>query len=716
MLAFIGLLSFQMNAQKFWEFKNGSSDITDWAITQFLTSTQNKHSVTYTTTAGANPQLDITNAAIGAGDADGTQANHPASRRIMGITIRVSASGPDYLVVSHPNSGGGDHESSLEITKGDADFKTYYIDLADNATKQADWKGTENDIKISFKDDAAVDHNSVGETIEIERIEFVHNAWKGGAGNVNWGNSGNWVFSKPGISPTTSTGIAEDVLFPSSATEGNLNVNWLTTHTATVAGGQTVVNTVSFGAGAKLNNNVTKNLNAVHIYFGIGSSFLVNSGSNASLVVAATYKVEVKDSNWHFLTAPVIGEQYDDAWVLANNIASGSVSSDNRGISRYVNTTPNGTTGHWRYYQDMEGATEFFNGLGYGLKTNGSGIIEFIGTGIRGNSNYTTTISQGGAGGTNWNLIGSQYTSHLNVATFITDNNATLPAASKAIYVWNGTAYTSLITGDLKVGQAFFINNDTNAATATFNAAAQSLDTDNSAVFYKSSDTKVTLSLTSDNKTLNSYISYLDGKTTGLNPGFDISLFNGVSSNLSIYTHLLENNEGINFERQALPSTDLESMVIPVGVKAAAGKEIVFSTEASNLPSGLKVFLEDRLTNTFTRLDEANTEYKITLTEAIDGVGRFYLYTTQSALSVDDDAQLNSVSIYKTNSSTLKIAGLQQGKASVSLFNIQGKQILTSTFEANGVKEISLPNLATGVYLVQLTTETGKFNKKIILE
>ncbi len=41
---------------------------------------------------------------------------------------------------------------------------------------------------------------------------------------------------------------------------------------------------------------------------------------------------------------------------------------------------------------------------------------------------------------------------------------------------------------------------------------------------------------------------------------------------------------------------------------------------------------------------------------------------------------------------------------------------MSSSFKSNGVKDISLPKLAKGVYIVQLTTEAGKLNKKIILE
>ena len=90
--------------------------------------------------------------------------------------------------------------------------------------------------------------------------------------------------------------------------------------------------------------------------------------------------------------------------------------------------------------------------------------------------------------------------------------------------------------------------------------------------------------------------------------------------------------------------------------------------------------------------------------------------TTQNSLSISDDAILNSVNIFKTDASNLRIVGLPQGKSNVILFNILGKQVMNVSFEAKGVNDISLPNLATGVYVVQLQTESGKLTKKIVLE
>ena len=261
--------------------------------------------------------------------------------------------------------------------------------------------------------------------------------------------------------------------------------------------------------------------------------------------------------------------------------------------------------------------------------------------------------------------------------------------------------------------QAFFVEAKTSNAVI-FTEANQSHEDDN---FQRSANPRpeIKLNLSNGSENIKTELFYIDGTTTGFDNGFDGKMFGGATYDFTIYTDLVSNSVGAKYAVQSLPNSDFESMIVPVGLKAAANKEIIFSAEAINLPSGLKVFLEDRVNNTFTRIDEVNSSYKVILTAALDGIGRFYLHTATNALSIDDIA-LNSVSIFKSNNYNLKIAGLQQGKVAISLFSIQGKKIFTSSFVVNGVQEIALPKLAKGIYVVQLTTEAGKLNKKIILE
>jgi uncharacterized membrane protein len=76
----------------------------------------------------------------------------------------------------------------------------------------------------------------------------------------------------------------------------------------------------------------------------------------------------------------------------------------------------------------------------------------------------------------------------------------------------------------------------------------------------------------------------------------------------------------------------------------------------------------------------------------------------------------NCISIYKTDQSTLRIVGIPNGIANLALYDILGKKLVTTSFEANGMNDISLPTIKTGVYLVRVQTEKGKINKKIVLE
>jgi hypothetical protein len=76
------------------------------------------------------------------------------------------------------------------------------------------------------------------------------------------------------------------------------------------------------------------------------------------------------------------------------------------------------------------------------------------------------------------------------------------------------------------------------------------------------------------------------------------------------------------------------------------------------------------------------------------------------------------IAVYKTSNDTVKITGLTSGSAATfSLFTISGQEVFATKFIAQNVKEILVPaNLSTGVYLVNVVSDSGTFHKKIIIE
>ncbi|MGJ8743560.1 T9SS type A sorting domain-containing protein [Polaribacter sp.] len=468
---------------------------------------------------------------------------------------------------------------------------------------------------------------------------------------------------------------------------------------------------ISSSTGAKVNNLTVDGAGSLTV--NAGGSLIVEGTSTGNI----TYNVNVADTNWHLISSPVVGATYGDAWNSANNVDQTGQSNTLAAVSTYTNTSA--AAGSWNYFTNGASDATFNTGQGYSLKRTAVG--DYVFTGAVQTASLTPTITTNDLGGANenrWNLLGNPFSSYLSVEDLLTltANATALEDSSEALYVWNGSAYVGITTGYVYPGQAFFVNS--NAASTTFALNEDMLSHQTTATFYRTTNSDVSLTLMmNDGATFKSTeITYSEAKTTGLDARFDIGAFTGVATDFSVYTQLVSDYKGVGFMRQALPNSDYENMIVSVGVKAAAGKELSFTADALNLPEGIKVFLEDRVANTFTRLDEENANYKITLTEALNGVGRFYLHTAQSALSVSDDAILNSIHIFNTSNRNLRITGLSEGKASLSLYNLLGKKVMTSSFDAANVQDISLPKLATGVYIVSLKATSGTVNKKIILD
>ena len=375
-----------------------------------------------------------------------------------------------------------------------------------------------------------------------------------------------------------------------------------------------------------------------------------------------------------------------------------------------------------------DGNSEWGSGIGWATKSDENTAIttdlnhDVVFQGDLHDDDVSVALANAG-----FHLVGNPYPTYLygNNATadatnnVLTVNNAGLSEAT--LWFWD-SANESWKTENQSSGayhisplQGFFVKSSS-AGNFNFTEEMQT-HTSNGDTFNRSENNRfeIDLSIANEEKTSSTSIRYINNKTTSFDNGYDSSLFDGYASALEVYTGLVAGNSGKKLAIQSLPNENYEDMVVPVGVTAAANSEIEFSAEALNIPSGYKVFLEDRANNTFTRLDEANAKYTATVTDT-STEGRFFLHTSmQSALSVED-ALLNSVSIYKSNATTLRVVGLSQGEASVKLFNVMGKQVMSSSFNAQGVKEIALPSLSTGVYIVQLETEAGTLNKKIILE
>ena len=330
---------------------------------------------------------------------------------------------------------------------------------------------------------------------------------------------------------------------------------------------------------------------------------------------------------------------------------------------------------------------------------------------ITGNLNVTN-VSFPVATGTrnNFNLIGNPFTSYIN-STALAGSNPVIENAT--FWLWDGSQYTAhnnAMSIDIAPAQGFFVeaNSTTNITFSTDNQSHQTTDT-----FQKKTPTpSFELFVESGDNKRATKVFYIEGKTTGFDSGYDSKIFGGVAQSFGVFTHLVSDNDGSKLAIQTLPNSNLNEMVIPVGIIAQAGTEVTFSLETTNFSEAVNVYLEDRINNTFTDITTGNTT--VTVADVTNNVGQFYIHTQSKSLSTNTQTTA-TISIYASSKSEITVTGLQ-GKANVTLLSLLGKQVVSKQINSNGNSTILLPNLPKGVYIANLQTSTGTFTKKIIID
>lgn len=427
--------------------------------------------------------------------------------------------------------------------------------------------------------------------------------------------------------------------------------------------------------------------------------------ANSSCTGRVRYETESSTTNWYLVGSPLNGHDFDDDFISSNDVPT---SNTDRAFAKYL--TP---TDSWDYLQPGETYSSE-PGVGYSIKRDFTdGPITFNGT--INTDDVSVAMLNSGCG---YNLISNPFTTNIRSQDLLQNNTSNL--VMEAVWLWNQAEdnYEVYVANDdfiIAPTQGFLVKARNNA-NINIEKSIQCLDC--SGTFQKSARTEIVLNMTDGNKNRVAKLYYTANATTDFDNGLDGRTYHGYENSLDIYTHLLTNNNpsefdsaDVKFQVQSLPNSNYEDMIVPLGITAGAGKEITIDAQLNNIPAGINVYLEDRDNSTFTQL--GTKEFKITLDNAVNGIGRFYIHTRSSLLSTET-ITTNSpiVNIYKSEDN-LVIAGLQDN-AKIKLYSIQGKEVLSTIIESNGYSTIKLPKLSTGIYIVNVDSPSIQTSKKLI--
>jgi hypothetical protein len=199
--------------------------------------------------------------------------------------------------------------------------------------------------------------------------------------------------------------------------------------------------------------------------------------------------------------------------------------------------------------------------------------------------------------------------------------------------------------------------------------------------------------------------------SNGLDSGWDAGLYTGGAVPFSLFTRLVQDN-GVDFEIQCLPDNNYDNLVIPVGLVAANGSTVTFKATSVNLPSGYKVYLEDKVAVKTTLLDGSNN-YTVTLSAESKGTGRFYLKTTNIVTAIPDDLTNTLKVIALPQEQIVRIVGEVALPARAMIYDMNGKLVTSMSLTQVSENEIPLVNASSGVYLLRIDSKKTPLTQKI---
>lgn len=386
----------------------------------------------------------------------------------------------------------------------------------------------------------------------------------------------------------------------------------------------------------------------------------------------------------------------------------------------------NTTRNYVNFDSSTNGGVKLKRGTGYRAATKFGGTLRF--TGSVSKNTETVTISTSNS---RWNSIGNPYPTYINSQAFLAQNSAVLDPNATAIYGYNsGNAPSSGTFGNFTIinglsnpdvniapGQGFLVANNpaSPSNTITFTQEMRTLVGTDDFILGRNANSNQMLRIRAENATadFSTEIYFNENSTLGLDPGYDAAMFSDDNSSLLLYSRLVENNNGQNLSIQSLGFSNLNDVIIPLGLKTAQGRQVTFSIENSTLPLETQVYLEDNVTNTFTLLNSNN--YTFTANTAISGTGRFFLRIGAGTLSTIEQNS-NNLKLYASEH-TIFINGQLLADTTVSIYDIQGRLVMTSQLEeGSSINRIEASSLNSGIYVVKLTNEMQAQTKKVIIK
>ncbi len=376
------------------------------------------------------------------------------------------------------------------------------------------------------------------------------------------------------------------------------------------------------------------------------------------------------------------------------------------------------------YYRGKKG-----EGLGFGpyVVINSTTVSQ---KGLLNQGNQDITLSKGSSTTQDYNMVANPYASPVDVGTVIFNAAAAGRINGAAFYIWNpflgvagqfqAIAYS--ISGAanpyyLQENDAFQVRATSNGVQLNFTESDKHATMSSAYSLMKSVNEFVSLYIYDNNyhpyDMLN--VKFDDAAANEEDSKYDAAKLQG--ADLNFYS-LSADNHKLSIDARPYKKDN----VIPLGIATAYAQDYIIRAENLNVPTGGKVYLHDKLLKQYVLLQQG-TEYRFSVTAnaATQGENRFELSMEPAEVAtVQAGKGLNMTIAPNPASDQVSISFTQAAKSQVNIrvMDLSGISVIEKDLGSlqSGKCTISLSNLASGIYMVELTSGDKKVVQRLIKE
>ncbi|MEN8202838.1 MAG: hypothetical protein ABFS28_09605 [Bacteroidota bacterium] len=583
--------------------------------------------------------------------------------------------------------------------------------------------GTSYGISLRHQTASGTTLNTRNATLAGFQLTSVGNSiWTGaGSSPTTWENSDNWSGDAPGDRDNALIpgGLSKYPILTSSTACENLQIG--------TGGSLTLEPAANLTVHGQLENNGNLEVQSS----GAGTGSIIPAGQSSG---AVSYQNYLTADQWHIFSPPVIGQSINSFLQNSTNLIPWSDTYGAYGMTDYneLNNSWNG------FFTDASGG-DLTSGKGYLMRREISdGAVSSRGELL--DSDLSVGIT---ADGSRWNAVGNPFSSAIGITSdavttedFLSANLDQLDPNYSVLYLWeeaenyDGTQNNYKVIGNagyvdshnypeldmdyLQAGQGFLVKSASGGGSLLFSKAMQVHQ--NGIGLLKNAGESwdgFKLVAESGDRRESTIICFQHEMTPGLDPSYDAGLLNS-KPDFSVYTRLLEDDEGINFKIQCLPDTMKSDVVVPLGVDLASGGELALFTEGIIMPEQYQIFLEDSLSGQMVDLSSAGTEYKVMLEKDGAGPGRFFLHIHSTEATRSGSVKTREPHFYGfSQHQVFTLKGMAGDGAIALLYDLRGRNVGTYRLQRGELHHIPASTLKDGIYLVMVIDGPNRNTLKI---